>query len=120
MKYDDISWHLGSGFPRELSYVRAGTHTGMFLAWAATDYLVSEAHEEHSRSELVRVRGRRMTGRQFLEWACDRKFTDQDLNEEGNRFARHYYWCDGEYGQYMKDYEEALASGLPSLYHVRN
>ena len=56
-----------------------------------------------------------MTGREFLFEMCVGKFWDHDLSDEGNEFASFYY--DGE-GKYIADYAGALASGLPSVYHV--
>jgi hypothetical protein len=47
---------------------------------------------------------------------CDGKFTDEDLNEEGNAFASEYF--DLEKGAYLADYEATLGAGLRDLYHV--
>jgi hypothetical protein len=38
------------------------------------------------------------------------------LNEEGNEFAQYYF--DFERGSFLRDYEQLLAKGLPSVYHV--
>ena len=57
-----------------------------------------------------------MTGRDFLEKECDEKFWEDDLNQEGNDFARYYY----ESNMYFADYESVLARDLPSFYHVDN
>ena len=48
--------------------------------------------------------------------ACDGKFTDEDLNDEGNEFAREYF--DFDERRYLADYEELLGGDLPTLYHV--
>ncbi len=42
---------------------------------------------------------------EFLFKYCDGKFTDEDLNEEGNAFALQYY---GDNGLYLDDYAEAF------------
>jgi hypothetical protein len=43
------------------------------------------------------------------------------LSEEGNAFARWYYSPEeGGYGPYIEDYEDTLARGLPSVYHVED
>jgi hypothetical protein len=57
-----------------------------------------------------------MTGREFLIKQCDEKFWEDDLNEEGNRFAQSYYATNKYYG----DYEAILSAGLPTLYHVED
>lgn len=32
-KYDDVSWHYGGDFPKELTEKNASTHIGMFIGW---------------------------------------------------------------------------------------
>ncbi len=66
----------------------AGTHIGMFLAWAVSNGLESDYHRQHSAELLARLRRREITGRQFFEAACKERFSDKDLNEEGNAFAQ--------------------------------
>jgi hypothetical protein len=119
MKYDDASWHYGGDFPDDLPEEAAATHIGMFLAWAITNDLAGELHLGDSQDSIQKVKNRSMTGREFLLKECDEKFTDEDLNEEGNLFAQYYYEGeDDHYGKYLADYEETLLSGLPSMYHV--
>src|SRR6185436_6550610 len=48
--------------------------------------------------------------------ACDGVFMEDMLSEEGNGFAQYYF--DFERGQYLRDYGELLAKGLPTMYHV--
>jgi len=97
----------------------AGTHIGMFLAWAALHGLLNEFHEQHSAELLGRLRARRITGRQFFEAAGKEQFAEKDLNVEGNSFAEHYYRdTAGQRGAYFADYKKVLAAGLPSFWHV--
>ena len=42
-----------------------------------------------------------MSGTKFLFTHCDGKFTDEDLDDEGNDFASRYY---GANGLYLEDY----------------
>ena len=51
----------------------------------------------------------------FLE-ACDGKFTDEDLTDEGNCFAADYF--DFDKGMYLADYERVLAGKGLDLYAV--
>jgi hypothetical protein len=44
------------------------------------------------------------------------KFTDEDLNEEGNRFAEAYF--DFEQGSYLADYGETLGEEERDIYYV--
>ncbi len=97
----------------------AATHIGMFLAWAVLNELQSDFHREHYDEHLEKLRRREITGRQFFEAACGERFSERDLNEEGNAFAQHYYVDEtGKRGAYFADYKKVLAAGLPSFWHV--
>jgi hypothetical protein len=97
----------------------AATHIGMFLAWAVMKGLESDFHRSHSAELLARLRRREITGRQFFEAACKERFSERDLNEEGNVFAQSYYVDEaGHHGTYFADYKRALTPGLPSFWHV--
>jgi hypothetical protein len=97
----------------------AGTHIGMFLAWAVLNGLENGFHQQRSAELLARLRRRELTGRQFFEAACNEKFAEKDLNVEGNAFAQQYYADDtGKRGDYFADYKRVLVSGLPSFWHV--
>lgn len=122
MAIDRADWHSDGEFPTDLPPENGGTHIGMFLAWIIHHGLQGELHNEDSRAELEAVRARRMTGREFLFQACDGKFWDEDLNDEGNRFTAAYYSGPGGkgYGAYIEDYERVLATDLPTTYHVED
>jgi hypothetical protein len=116
MKYDDASWHQRGDFPRSLPAAAGATHTGMFVAWALHSGLAGPVHVEVFADELRQLRARQITpGRYFLS-VCNGKFTDLDLDERGNAFARDYF--DFDSGDYLLDYEAALGGSLPSIYHV--
>lgn len=91
MKYDDASWHYGGDFPEDLPVEAAATHIGMFVAWAATAGLIGELHRIDSSNLLARLLDRSMTPGAWFVVASDEKFTDEDLNAEGNAFAADYY-----------------------------
>ena len=118
MKYDDASWHYGGHFPKDLPDEAGATHTGMFVAWALLTGLAGEIHTEELPEGLEKLRSRSVTPGQFFLEACDGKFTDEDLNDEGNAFAQEYF--DFDRGAYMNDYDQLLAKGLPSQYHVQD
>jgi hypothetical protein len=97
----------------------AGTHIGMFLAWIVSNGLIADHHDQHSATHLQRLRKREITGRQFFEAACQGRFWERDLNEEGNAFARFYYSeGEGQRGRYFEDYKKLLVKKLPSFWHV--
>jgi hypothetical protein len=97
----------------------AATHIGMFLAWAVMNGLENEFHRQRSPQLLEQLRRREITGRQFFQAACGDRFSERDLNPEGNAFAEHYYTDQaGQRGAYFDDYRKTLAAGLPSFWHV--
>jgi hypothetical protein len=116
MKYDDASWHYGGDFPKDLENIAGATHIGMFVAWCVLNGLGGELHTEEFPEDLEGLRSRQKTPGEWFVNACDSKFTDEDLTEEGNAFAKSYYDADGS--PFLADYEETLGSGLASLYHV--
>ena len=121
LKYDDASWHYESDFPADLPAKAGATHIAMFVSWAVLNGLEGELHSVDLADELARLRDRSITPTEWFLMACDEKFTDEDLNAEGNRFAHSYYGNDDELlahdGSYIADYEQAFPD-LESIYHV--
>lgn len=123
MKYDDASWHYGGDFPPSLPSEAGATHIAMFLGWAVLDGLAGEYHTTDAADELARLQRREVTPTQWFIQACDGKFTDEDLNDEGNSFAVSYY-AEGEglqtaEGAYLADYCDTFPSAN-SLYEVED
>jgi hypothetical protein len=116
MKYDDASWHYGGDFPADLPDEASGTHTGMFVAWAMLSGLGGDIHTVECPEDLVELKARTITPGAFFLKICDGKFTDEDLNEEGNAFAQSYFKFEGD--GFLSDYTNAMPDSLPSLYHV--
>ena len=120
MKFDDASWHYGGDFPEGLDPSAGATHIAMFLAWAAFRDLLSEIHTDLSSGELERLRSRTVTPTQWFMHNCDGKFLDEDLNEEGNLFAKSYYdtsEAEKPSGSYLEDYERTFPN-TASLYEI--
>jgi hypothetical protein len=123
MQYDDASWHYGGDFPAGLSPQAGATHIAMFLAWAVLNALAGEYHITEAADELARLQRREVTPTQWFIQTCDEKFTEEDLNDEGNSFAATYYG-DGEglhtaEGSYLADYCDTFPSAS-SLYEVED
>lgn len=57
-----------------------------------------------------------MTPGAFFLRLCAGKFTDEDLNDEGNAFAATYF--DLQKGKYIADYEAIFGKDGPTIYHV--
>jgi hypothetical protein len=90
-KYDDASWHYGGDFPEGLPSKNGATHTGMFLNWCIHNDLHSEEMKEDFKNEIESLKRREITGAEFLLEVCDGKFTEDNLNDLGNSFAKDYY-----------------------------
>src|SRR5690349_7000578 len=120
MKYDDASWHSGGDFPQGLDESAAATHIGMFVAWAASRELLGVLHTESS-DVIARLRTRTITPGAWFIANCDGKLTDEDLNEEGDRFTQSYFACDDPLNtrkaSYLLDYYAAFPN-VDSLYEV--
>ena len=120
MKYDDASWHYGGDFPVDLPDEAGATHAGMFVAWALLTGLAGNIHITDYPGDIAQLQDRSTTPGAFFLSACDGKFTNEDLSEEGNAFAASYF--NFESGDYLADYERTLGQGLPagpnSLYYV--
>ena len=130
-KYDDASWHYGGEYPAELPQENGATHIGFFLTWCIENNLISDFQLEESSEDVKRVLNREITGREFLLTNCDEKFTDEDLNDLGNDFAKDYYDGESEFSKshpsYLTDYEKVvgffsqeMGIELKSFYHVDN
>lgn len=113
-KYDDASWHYGGDYPKGLAKKHGSTHIGFFLAWAVSRDMAGRLHVEESARDLAALRAGKVTGAAFLRKNCDEKLTSEDLNADGNAFAR------ARYTAYLKGYEAAVdpRGELRSIYHA--
>ena len=123
MKYDDASWHYGGDFPAALPPEAGATHIAMFVAWAVLNGLAGEYHTDHAADDLALLQKREVTPTAWFIRACDEKFTDEDLTDEGNSFAASYYGS-GEglhtdAGSYLDDYGETFPNA-ELLYDVED
>jgi hypothetical protein len=116
MKYDDASWHYGGDFPKDQPDEAGATHTGMFVTWALLSGLAGDIHITDFPDDIPSLRFRRVTPGAFFLSSCDGKFTDEDLNAEGNAFVAYYF--DLQRSGYLKHYTDALGGDLPTLDHV--
>jgi hypothetical protein len=112
MVYDKAKWHSGGDFPEGLPHENGGTHIGMFLAWAINHGMVSPDLMSEAALDLEAVLQRRLTGRTILFNYLDGVLSDEDLSEEGNAFAEHYYEA------YQAEYDALIRTELESAYHA--
>ena len=113
-KYDDASWHHGGSYPKGLAKSRASTHIGFFFAWAVERGMVGRLHLAESAEELALLRAGELTGAEFIRKVCDGKLGSDDLNADGNAFAR------ARYAAYLKAYAGAVdpKGKLESIYQA--
>ena len=91
MKYDDASWHFGADNFGDLPEINGYTHTGTFVAWAMLNGLAGELHTEEWPEEIENLKSRKLTPAEFFRNNCDGKFTDEDLNDLGNKFTQSFF-----------------------------
>jgi len=114
VSYDDASWHChGGAFPTDLPDAAAATHIAMFVAWALLSGLGGSRHVEELREDLEQLKSREITPGNYFLRACGGRFTNENLNFQGNLFAAGYFGY-----RYLRDYDNTLGQNLPSLYHV--
>ncbi len=116
MIYDRADWHYKGDYPSELPPENGGTHIGIFFSWLLDRHMESEQMVLEFSEVLDGIRNRQITGREFLLHVRDGQLASVDMTEQANAFAHYYYDSD----IYFNDYAQALASGLPSLYHVED
>ncbi len=112
MADDKAKWHSDGDFPKDAPLENGGTHIGIFLAWAILHDMVSEELQAKAREDLAAVRQRHMTGRTFLFRHLDGTLSEDDLNEQGNAFAKHYY------KKYMGEFDRIVRKQFPTAYHI--
>lgn len=113
--YDRAKNHFLGQFPSILPIEQAYVHIGMFLGWMLDKELYSDIFEDEEAHQVIRFRERQITC-SILSALWDGYLSEELFSQEGNDFSMHYY----QSGMYRKDYEEVLASKLPSIYHVED
>lgn len=114
--FDKAKWHFNNDFPKDLDDFHAYIHTGFFIGWLINKNLISEACKQENKNGIDAFLNGKITGSQFYKQYLDGVFTSNDVSALGLKFVRNYF--DFENGFYLRDYEKALASELPSIYHV--
>lgn len=106
MKYDDVSWHYGGEFPEGSPEEYGATHIALIMKWCFQKGWAGEIHTEDdaSNAELQKVISNKLSATEFFMRWCDGKLTDEDFNEQGNRFLHEYYGKEG--ALYLPDYAE--------------
>ena len=112
MKYDDAEYCF-LNFETSLPTEAGGTHTGMYLAWAALNDLLAPADDAGRREDVHRLKTRAMTGRDYYFTHCDGKFTQSDLGKTGQDFTAAYY---EKY--FVADYERVFKQDFPDTGHL--
>lgn len=101
MKYDDAKWHSGGKFPNGSPASYGGTHIALLLRWCFLKDWAGALHLAENSDDVEQVKRGELPATDFLFKCCDGKFTDEDLNADGNAFIESYY---GPQGKYLGDY----------------
>ncbi len=121
MKYDDASWHYGGGFPSSLPESAGATHIAMFVSWAVLNGMAGDLHTTDFAGDLGKLIKHEIMPAEWFLSVCDGKFTDEDLNSDGNHFAATCYANENGLhtgsGSYLADYDHIFSSS-ETLYHV--
>jgi hypothetical protein len=112
MAYDKAKWHCDGDFPKDAPPENGGTHIGMFLAWTILHDMLSNELISDASADVTAVRERQMTGRTFLFRHLDGVLSEEDLNDHGNAFAKHYY------KKYMAEFDRIVRRQFPTAYHI--
>ena len=113
--YDNAKNHFLGNFPASLPIEQAYVHIGMYLGWIIETGLYSEYFEEEASNQIFRFK-RREISCTILSEIWEGYLGHELFNEKGNMFTYFYYAG----GIYNADYQRALTSGLPSIYHVQD
>lgn len=113
--YDKAKYHFSGKWPAGLDPAQAYVHSGLFLGWLIERGLGSEFFQREAAEEIRRFRARKLTAPKLFE-RFDGVLTSDMLSPEGNAFAREYFEL--ESGPYATEYDQLLADGLDTPYHV--
>lgn len=101
MSYDRWDSHADSAEEDGFGAEAGATHIGMYLAWCHAAGLLGKFHFEEFPEDVEKLAKREITPGAWFLSACDGKFWDEDLNDEGNEFTKHYYNGDGYFADYV-------------------
>lgn len=117
--YDKAKWHYDGDFPAGLDRMQAYVPSGMFIAWAIKNDLVSSKIRKRDKVDIELVKRDEMTGAQFFRSNWDGVLTSRELSDEGDAFAREYMNIQNDIYT-ATDFADVLAKGLPTIYHVED
>lgn len=116
--FDKAKWHLDGNFPTHLNHYQTYVHTGFYIGWLVLNNLISDEFRIESKEAIQEFLDKKITCVKLYEEQQDGVFTSDDVNEKGFKFTKDYF--DFETGKYLIDYEETLATNLPSLFNVQD
>ncbi len=99
-------------FPQDFPNTNGGIHIALFMKWCLKKGWAGERHLSGEPEDTNKVINGELSATEFFFKYCDGKLTDEDFNDEGNKFACEYY---GEDGFYLDDYTLLLGNVLYKL-----
>jgi hypothetical protein len=73
------------------------------MKWCFRKGWASDLHLDEEREDTERVANGTLSATQYFLKYCDEKLTNENFNDDGNRFAEKYF---GENGLYLQDYAD--------------
>ncbi|BBF79486.1 hypothetical protein [Asticcacaulis excentricus] len=113
--YDKAKWHFESIEKEGLDEIQAYVHTAFFWRWIVDQNLTDKRFEEDFEDDFSAYRNGSIDALEFYR-VLDGCLIGDMMNDEGNAFASHYF--DFQTGQYLRDYERAVAHDRPSIFQV--
>jgi hypothetical protein len=113
--YDKAKWHADGDYPGDLDPDHAFHHTGMYFGWLVERNLLAPEFLDDIVEDVEAFKTKVITAPMLFR-RLDGVLSSDMLGAAGNGFTSAYF--DFERGRYLTDYDQVLASGLPSQYHV--
>ncbi|MGL5712880.1 MAG: hypothetical protein ACRCXT_18210 [Paraclostridium sp.] len=120
MIVDCLDWHYNGEYPKGIDKENACIHMGMYFTWIINSNLESEELTNTYKEDIIKIKNRKMTGKEFLIDNCNGILNDKFIYKEAREFTFWYYLSSREdYCQYLADYLDVfLDENINSLYKL--
>lgn len=116
--FDKAKWHFTGDFPTDLDQTQAYVHTGFYIGWLIKNNLISEEFRSECSDDINKFLSGKISSTEIYINQLDGVFSNNEVNEIGAEFTKDYF--DFDNGKYLHDYEQILASSVPTIYHVKD
>lgn len=117
--FDKAKWHLDGEYPSDLPPYQAYVPSGFFVTWLIDRGMLNPDECRSNAEGIAQVQARELSGARFYQLHWDGVLSSASLVSEADAFARIY--LNVRHDIYTAiDYMRILASGLPTIYHVKD